>query len=280
MTQQQQPEANGSTAESGRCPFRLRKLVLQACLQGESLRITSENIQDAHVRGGGNVADLADLLSKAVGKRITTDGISVSAPNANGDGGGELILLDRRAVSASSRQYDVLVRHLAALVAPNGGNRDRDRLAALFGSASAGDDAAAPLGKRVLQFFVGVANDLWNALDLDFVSPKDLVIGTQDAVCSSYLAAQCIMAILERAPGDGSAVLLHRRDDGENTFESFCREAAGLDASQLLRVVSTSSLNLLLDVMVRAGLATLHDDGKIVAIGGPVDEICMREFER
>ena len=293
MTQQQQPEANGSmpvaAAEESSNPPRRRPLVLrdvmfQACIQNKSFLTTRGEIQDVLHRAGDNAADLADLLSGEIGQRFTTDGTLVSAPNANGGDRGDLVLLDDMANAALVRndQYNMLVQHIASSVAPSGGNRDRDRLAALLGSASAGDDAAAPLGKRVFQFLGGVANDLWSALDRDIVAP--MTVRAQDALCSSSLAAQCIKVMLERAPRDGSAVLLHRSGDEEkascNTFEGFCRETTGLGASELLREVESSSLDLLLDVMVRSGLATLHDNGKIVAIGGPVDEIRIREFKR
>ena len=273
-------------------PPEIDDVLLQACLNHETLVPFFEQIKRALGRAGGNVADLSDMLSSKVGKRIKSDG--AVAPTR---GGGDLVVLDGVQVMAGmaatgpNLQQDMLVQLLAALMAPNRGNRNRNRnrLGALLGSASAGDDDPAPLGKRVLQFIGGVANDFLEdfALDMDKhvrTAPVDPAIGIFDAICSPVMVMECINAILVSAARHGSAVLLHRRDDGENTFESFCRDAvpvsADLEPSQLLRVVESSSLDLLLDVMVRADLATLHDNGEVVAIGGPVDEIRIREFER
>lgn len=292
-----QPEPNGSTAvaaieSSNTRPLQLDDILIRAFWKNRSFLTTHGQIE--RIVGRSNVADLANPLSNKVlvEKRIKPDG--TVAPIR--DGGDLLVVLDGMAARAAmagmaatgpNLQQDILVQLLAALMAPNRGNRNRNRLGTLLGRASSGDDDPAPFGKRVLQFLGGVANDFLEdfALEMDKhvrAAPVDPAIGISDAVCSPVMVMECINAILVSAARHGSAVLLHRRNDGENTFESFCRGAvpvsADLEPSQLLRVVSSPSLDLLLRVMVRADLATLHDNGKIVAIGEPVDDKVLAPF--
>ena len=289
-----QPEDNGSmpvaaaegSSNPPRRPLVLRDVMFQACIQNKSLLTTRGEIQDVLDREGYSNADLVDLLRSEIGQLIKTDGTIVSVRS--------LIVLDRNGMAAmeseeqkqrKGQQKEVLVQHLPLLGL--WGWWDYHSHHSLT-SPSVGDngDAAAPtVGEKMRQWLSSLASDTYDSFALGMkrhvppaqVDAVDLVIGTFDVVCDPFMVAECLQAILEHAPTtrwDGEAArLLHRHGKGRDTFEGFCCEEVpamarvGRDASQLLRVVSSSSLDLLLEVMVRADLAALLCDGKVVVLG-------------